>query len=264
MMALLQQLANWLGFGPAHRYPAHDIALAGDRQLHLVGSIHMGSPEMAPLPEALQQQVLRADALIVEVDISDMETPFREERETVPLEQRLRPAHYQQLQQQCENLALSEHRFTWLPAWQVALTLQATQAQALGLRPEFGIDYQLIQAAKNHHIPIIELEGQQAQLRLLRQLPLGGVALLEDTLEHWHINVQLLQMMMGWWLASSANSAPRTVPATFSHDLTEVLMRQRNVRWSQQLHALPLGHYVVVVGALHLYGDDNLPALLQS
>ncbi|MGP2726656.1 TraB/GumN family protein, partial [Serratia marcescens] len=30
-----------------------------------------------------------------------------------------------------------------------------------------------------------------------------------------------------------------------------------------QLEALPAGDYVVAVGALHLYGEDNLPAMLQ-
>ncbi len=263
-MTWLQRLANGLGFGPVYRYPARDIALTGHRHLHLVGSIHMGSPEMVPLPQTLQQQVRQSDALIVEVDVTTLETPFTEERETVALEQRLHPQRYQQLQQRCESLALSEHHFTWLPAWQVALALQATQAQALGLRHQFGIDYQLIQTAKADHIPVIELEGQQAQLRLLRQMRLGGEGLLEDTLEHWHTNTQLLQMMMGWWLASPPRTVNPPLPATFNHELTDILMRQRNLRWCQQLQALPSGRYVVAVGALHLYGDDNLPALLQS
>jgi len=48
----------------------------------------------------------------------------------------------------------------------------------------------------------------------------------------------------------------------------------RRPRWSRaaltasassagSLEALPAGDYVVAVGALHLYGEDNLPAMLQ-
>jgi hypothetical protein len=41
-------------------------------------------------------------------------------------------------------------------------------------------------------------------------------------------------------------------------------MRNRNQQWREQLLALPSGRYLVAVGALHLYGDDNLPGLLKQ
>jgi uncharacterized protein YbaP (TraB family) len=41
-------------------------------------------------------------------------------------------------------------------------------------------------------------------------------------------------------------------------------MLQRNQRWRQDLTALPPGEYVVAVGALHLYGEGNLPDLLKK
>lgn len=264
-MTLLRQLATWLGvISPlAYAYPAFDVDLTPDRQLHLVGSIHMGSVEMSPLPDVLLQRLKQASALIVEVDISDSGSPFGDERVPLPLSERMSAERYQQFQQLCETLALSESRLEYLPAWQVALTLQAVQAQSLGLRPAYGIDYQLIQAAHQHHIPIIELEGQQEQLKLLHQLPDGGIGLLEDTLEHWHVNARLLQVMIGWWLEQPPGKTASRIPMTFSRELSDVLMRQRNVRWREQLQALPPGHYVVAVGALHLYGEDSLTALLQ-
>jgi uncharacterized protein YbaP (TraB family) len=51
--------------------------------------------------------------------------------------------------------------------------LQATQAQRLGLRGDYGIDYQLLNAARAR-MPIIELEGTDSQIALLRQLPDDG------------------------------------------------------------------------------------------
>ncbi len=50
------------------------------------------------------------------------------------------------------------------------------------------MDYQLLQAARAQDKPVIELEGAQQQLAMLEQLPEGGIALLRDTLEHWHTN----------------------------------------------------------------------------
>lgn len=101
-------------------------------------------------------------------------------------------------------------------------------------------------------------------MSMLEQLPEGGMALLRDTLEHWHTNARLLQTMVSWWLDAKPSGMLETLPATFSADLYDVLMHQRNRDWQQKLEALPPGNYVVAVGALHLYGEDNLPAMLQA
>lgn len=142
--------------------------------------------------------------------------------------------------------------------------MQARQAQRLGLRAEYGVDYQLLQAARAQHKKVIELEGAQQQLAMLEQLPEGGMALLRDTLEHWHTNARLLQTMVSWWLDAKPRGALETLPATFSAGLYDVLMHRRNRDWRQKLERLPAGNYVVAVGALHLYGEDNLPAMLQA
>ncbi|MGP2758946.1 TraB/GumN family protein [Serratia marcescens] len=265
MGQLLRHLAAFLGLISPKRYayPALDITLPGDRRLHLVGSIHMGTVDMSPLPARLAARLQQADALIVEADITDSASPFDHAEQQPALEQRLSAEEYQRLLALCHELGADPHAFATLPGWQVALMMQARQAQRLGLRAEYGVDYQLLQAARAHDKPVIELEGAQQQLAMLEQLPEGGIALLRDTLEHWHTNARLLQTMVSWWLDAKPRGTLDTLPATFSAGLYDVLMHQRNRDWRRQLEALPAGDYVVAVGALHLYGEDNLPAMLQ-
>lgn len=62
--------------GSSYSWPALDITLPGERYLHLVGSIHMGTRDMSPPPARLLKKIRQADALIVEADISGSETPF--------------------------------------------------------------------------------------------------------------------------------------------------------------------------------------------
>ncbi|MCG8707068.1 TraB/GumN family protein [Brenneria sp. 4F2] len=266
MGQLLRKIATFFGFITplAYAYPAVDVHLGDERLFHLVGSIHMGSIDMAPLPDELLRQLQRATALIVEADISDTGSPFEHTETEPPLAARLSPEDYRLLLQICEKLAFSESYLDRVPAWQAALMLQARQAQQLGLRPNYGIDYQLINAAKAQGVTIIELEGQQTQVDLLHQLPQGGLPLLQDTIRHWHINARLLQTMVGWWLDSKPGKMSSPLPATFGNEMNELLMNQRNRLWQKKLNALPPGNYVVAVGALHLYGDDNLPSLLQA
>lgn len=265
MGQLLRRLAAFLGFiSPmSYPYPALDISLPGERQFHLIGSIHMGTIDMAPLPEQLTARLLQADALIVEADITTSSSPFGQSELQPAIEQRLSPQELQRLKELCQELGTDVAAFSALPGWQIALMMQARQAQRLGLRAEYGIDYQLLQAAKAQQMLVIELEGAEEQLAMLEQLPEGGMALLHDTLEHWHTNARLLQTMVSWWLHTKPNSVLETLPTTFSAELYDVLMHRRNRNWQQKLEALPPGNYVVAVGALHLYGEDNLPDMLQ-
>lgn len=248
----------------SYAYPALDVVLPAGRQLHLVGSIHMGTRDMMPLPAQLLQALDAADALIVEADITRGASPFRDGGSWPGLTQRLASDSLPVLQRLCDELSISTERVDTLPGWQVALMLQAQQAQRLGLRPDYGIDYQLLQAAKERGKTIIELEGPDEQLALLKALPDNGMALLEDTLQHWHTNARLLQTMVSWWLETPPRQRQMALPTTFSSELNDVLMNQRNQHWSETLSQLAAGRYVVAVGALHLYGEGNLPALLQS
>ncbi|WP_192457299.1 TraB/GumN family protein [Musicola keenii] len=265
MKHLLRRIAAFLGLLPSshYRYPAVDVEVEPQRHFHLVGSIHMGTVDMSPLPPALLQQLDGAAALIVEADIADSGSPFDTIGAEPPMAERLTADTLQRLQRLCDELSFSYASLDHLPAWQAALMLQARQAMMLGLRPGYGIDYQLIHAARERTLPIIELEGQQSQMELLLQLPQDGMLLLEDTLHHWHTNARLLQTMVSWWVSDKPVHIGN-VPPTFGNQMTEMLMHQRNQRWQQQLLALPAGRYVVAVGALHLYGEGNLSQLLAG
>jgi uncharacterized protein YbaP (TraB family) len=233
-MSLFQRIkASFRALFPRrYRWPGLDISLPGGQHLHLVGSIHMGTRDMSPLPEGLIARLRHADALIVEADISGNESPFEGLAIPPPLNERLSAS-------------------------------QLAELERLGLRGDYGIDYQLLNAARAQQLPIIELEGADSQIALLRQMPNDGLLLLEDTLTHWHTNARLLQTMVSWWLDSPPVVDRLALPATFSESLYDVLMHERNQAWCEKLHALPAGRYVVAVGALHLYGEGNLPSLLR-
>ena len=48
--------------GSSYSWPALDITLPGERYLHLVGSIHMGTRDMSPPPARLLKKIRQADA----------------------------------------------------------------------------------------------------------------------------------------------------------------------------------------------------------
>ncbi|ELX8379381.1 TraB/GumN family protein [Providencia vermicola] len=266
MAKLLESLKNWLHTeaAPVYPYPAVDIRLSKKLKLHIVGSIHMGTENMFPLSEILLEKLNQADALIVESDITDMRSPFTAgENAHVPLQERLTATEYALLLSHCQEIHQEPTQFDSLPSWQVALILQATQAQGLGLHGRYGIDYQLLCNAQSQQKKIIELEGIDTQIELLLTLPEEGLALLRDTLVHWRTNARSLQTMISWWLDFQPNNDV-TLPKTFSDEVYHILMEQRNQAWSTKLRSLPDGYYVVAVGALHLFGDGSLVDHLRN
>ncbi|MDQ6190729.1 TraB/GumN family protein [Klebsiella pneumoniae] len=213
-----------------------------------------GHPRHGAAAGEASEKIRQADALIVEADISGNETPFSDLPTYPPLAERLSDAQLSELEARTGELGLSVGLFDSQPLWQVAMVLQATQAQKLGLRPDYGIDYQLLMAAREQHSG--DGAGRRRQPnRAAARSARRGMALLEDTLTHWRTNARLLQVMIGWWLEQPPSRGAVSLPTTFSQSLYDVLMHQRNLAWRETLLALPPGRYVVAVGALHLYGE---------
>ncbi|CAK9884203.1 MAG: hypothetical protein XXXJIFNMEKO3_00584 [Candidatus Erwinia impunctatus] len=260
LFRIMPLIRRWLTGG--YRYPALDITL-GARRLHLVGTVHMGTPDMAPLPAALLHHLARADALLVEADLTRAKSPFSDVPSSQGNLSGLTEVQQTMLQRRCNEAGIATEVYQHRVAWQIALMLQAQQAWQLGLRPHYGIEQQLLDALPRYGTPLIELEGGEAQLALLKELPDDGLPLLQDTLEQWQPNARLLQMMVSWWLGSPPVAGEKSLTSTFSHDLNNVLMQERNQRWCQIISQLPAGRYVVAVGALHLYCEQSLPQLLR-
>lgn len=174
-----------------------------------------GNCSDGPLPARLLARLEQTQALIVEADITFSPPLTHAGEAQTPLADRLSAAHYDHVRQLSKEYHFDLAALDALPAWHVALLLQSRQAERLGLRADYGIDYQLIQAARANDQPIIELEGPEEQLGLLRKLPDHGAALLADTLTHWHTNARLLQVMIGWWLESRPVDVRQAFPSTF-------------------------------------------------
>lgn len=93
--------------GNHYTWPAIDITLPGNRHFHLIGSIHMGSHDMAPLPTRLLKKLKNADALLVEADVSTSDTPFANLPACEALEERISEEQLQNLQHISQEMGIS-------------------------------------------------------------------------------------------------------------------------------------------------------------
>ena len=262
--SFLTKIRQWLR--PNQEWLSYTCS-RGEREFILVGSIHMGVPAMAPLPSELRNIQRDCHALVVEADITQSPVPEIESSAQIPtLQQRLTTEQWLQFEAACQECHLDPLMLAQFPAWQIGLTLQQKQAHMLGLRPEFGVDHQLLNLAHQANQPVIALESPQQQLQLLTNLPHQGLDLLLDSLVHWRSNARQLQKMIDWWLSKnqSSHSPLPELSRSFGDDLQQAFITERNKQWARQLLALPPGRYLVAVGALHLSGPDNVIDLITS
>src|SRR5690606_9050436 len=111
-------------FPRRYAWPGLDISLPGGQHLHLVGSIHMGTQDMSPLPPGLIKLLKHADALVVEADISGHESPFAGLESDLTLAERLDETQLAELTRVADETGVSLSMIDTLPLWQIAMVLQ--------------------------------------------------------------------------------------------------------------------------------------------
>ncbi|CAH0540948.1 TraB/GumN family protein [Vibrio marisflavi] len=248
--------------------PLYWGAQKGKTQFMIVGSIHVGEQNMYPLPKAVTQFLKSSDGLIVEADIrkfspSDLPAP------TVKTEQVLDAKSNKELKSISQKLGLDVSILQKSPPWATALTLQIGQFKELGLSPALGVDHRVMALAEMNSVPIIGLETVGFQFSLLTDLPDGGKSLLKNTLDEFDKSFGYSKCLVKAWKAGDKTTLDRFAEQTsFSRDFDNKFIFSRNRDWAKKLSSknfLPVndGKYLIVVGALHLVGKDNLLTLLK-
>ncbi|WNJ94557.1 TraB/GumN family protein [Vibrio ruber] len=249
--------------------PLYWLASKNQMQLMLLGSIHVGHPDMYPLPKPVTDFLRDSDGLIVEADIRQANT-----LQYPPVEwtsqQVLSASELKKLESIAEQLNLNAQRLKASPPWQTAIGLQMQAISRLGYRADLGIDQYMIQQAASESIPIIGLESLQSQIDLLASMKQNGKELLTTTLEDWEENTHETECLVASWHQGDPEQLKQLIDHhDMSQEMSEQLEIQRNHRWLNQLTSPPIfsehpSKYLVVVGALHLIGQENLIQLLTK
>ncbi|GHW96263.1 TraB/GumN family protein [Vibrio cholerae] len=245
----------WLFIQPLHAEPLYWSATKGSTQLILLGSLHVGSDQLYPLPDQLAQKLKQSAGLVVETDIrhqSNITLPAT----TVSSEQVLSDEQLFVLDGIAQQLRLDAQQIRQLPPWSASLILQMRQFLELGYQADRGIDLYFMQQAEQHQLPVLSLETLQFQVDLLAHLPNSGQELLVSLIDEWENNTQLTECMIESWKKGDEKNLLQ-------------MLTERNQDWAEKLthpQFLPQQGkpYLVVVGTLHLIGKQSLLSILEQ
>jgi len=244
------------------------IQLPGGGSAWLFGAMAYGRKGDAPLPGYVQKALADSESLASELRlppdrvaaaeaIAGMRQPGASFRAGLGPEQSSR---YDAL---CRERQLPCEQLDGLPPFFLLGTLAKVLAAQQGLAPALG------SAGAVHEIwrdkPFIELEGQDAGLALLRELPAPDQhQLLEQLLSQR--GADSLTAYEAWRRGDVAGLQAQLSETSFSAPTRARLLTSRHGQWRDKLMAyLRAGRRVFVsVGAGHLGGSEGLDALLRA
>lgn len=244
--------------------------------VYIAGSMHLLRDADAALPASYQQAYGEAERLVMEIDVDDVDpaaaAAFTASHATYPpgagLRQALGERRWSRARGAFAELGIDLETLDRLEPWAVALLYSVTGMTQLGLDPQLGVEEQLKRRALADAKPITGLETLEFQLGLFDALsPAEQAELLDMTLEDTAGSSREIDRLTRAWrdgdealLARLLLREYRRFPALF-----EPLVNGRNRDWVPQVEALLArpDDTLVVVGALHLVGEQGLISLLR-
>lgn len=270
-MKILPFLVLWLWCSHSLAAPALWSATKAGQQLWLFGSIHLADQRLSSLPPTLLHSLQQSEQLFLEVDPGTISpatlAPFLSMPPGDSWHSRLGAPLAAELERAVDDMALSPLKP--LPPWFAVLQLTQARAQRLGFASARGVDMQMMELARQQHIPVRGLESPGLVFGLLASLPERQLEadFVRHTLDELDDLQQHLDQLLATWQAGDEQALLSLLRTEQSPPLNRFieqdLLLSRNRLWLDHLKSQAPQKALLVVGALHLYGEHGLIRLLE-
>ena len=258
------------------------------RFIYLLGSIHVATEDMYPLPDYVLDAYDSCDALAVECDIIAAEKDMglaMEMAKSMVLTDGTRISDHISAETYEKAVEILEENNTYYsaldmykPVMWYSLISSLAMEQA-GVDVSLGIDRYFLKDAKKQDKPILEVESVQEQYDILGGMSMELQALmLEETVAYYGnpmYSMSVKAMCNAWatgdedGLLNMMNTDVDALPpeqAALLKEFNDTLEGQRNVNMTDfAVESLELGGSVfIVVGAAHVLGEDGMAAVLAE
>ena len=250
-------------------------AVVEDRSVYLLGSIHFMKSDAYPLSPAIERAYETSGLLVFETDIeglagaaTSLMTAGTLDGGTT-LEDVLSEKLYADVSERFEASGMSIDPFNTTRPWMLALTLTSMELMKEGYLGSAGIDAHFSSRAKRDGKARQGLESIKYQISLFADLSADdGEDFLRYTLEDLDSVIPLVDDLVRAWKRGDSGRIEEVLVESFDEyeAIFEHFVTERNHRWMETIEELFLGDAdaMVVVGALHLVGEQGLIELLRA
>lgn len=249
----------------------------GDHHLFIGGTVHVLGQSDYPLPGAFETAYREASAIVFEADPQALQSPEFQQalvaRTTYPpgrdLTTVLDDETVKDLEQYLSSRGIPMDNLIRFKAGMVSITLTVIELQRLGLAGT-GVDAFFGLRALQDEKTVRGLETAEEQLAYIATMGAGREdALIDYTLRQIEELPQLMQAMKAAWRSGDNARMEAVAMKPLEEDFPEVhdqFVTRRNAAWLPEIEAMLQSGPVefVLVGALHLVGDEGLLAQLKA
>lgn len=242
---------------------------------HVFGTLHAGDPRLGSLPAPVHDAFAQSRSLMLEY-VAD---PYSRERfleaalylDGRTLAQDIGGEHFERAVQAMRPIGLPREFVSKLKPWGVLLNLRISR-QPGGATPP---DAQLFELARARRLPVTQIENVEEQVFTFDEMSMATqIALLRHYLEHRDeldalaertLRAYLARNLRDLWEAQQDYARRHPEIAPHHAELMKRVVLDRSVVMAFRMQReLRRGRAFVAVGALHLYGEQGVLALLEE
>jgi uncharacterized protein YbaP (TraB family) len=272
---LLAQQAHAASAAPAKKAMFWKVS-SRDHVAWLLGSIHVGSKSMYPLPKEIEDAFDRSEALLVEIDINHVDlskmqgliltTGMYAGDDT--LWKHVSPETRQRLEEFCEKYSFPAMALAKMKPWAVAAMVATLPLMKTGMDMGLGIDKYFLDKADKVKKRVVEIESAEGQMKLISGITAEMLenAVATQAKQDPQESGKRLQEV---WIAGDTiqmEKITREMTASDPADFSAAMLRDRNLHMADVAEQFLKGKETafVVVGAAHMVGADGVVKLLET
>ncbi|MBT8137842.1 MAG: TraB/GumN family protein [Gammaproteobacteria bacterium] len=242
----------------------------------LLGSIHLLRPQDYPLPEVYDEVYAEAEQLVMELDMDDLDvSTMQREMMTAAmidngsLRDLLGEEAWNTAARTAAGMDIELEMLGAVEPWFAALTVVELQMVKMGFNPALGVEFYFLERARNDDKPITGLETIGEQIAFFDEMPIDTQRrFLLKTLDDASKIGTDIDALVGAWRSGDLAAMRGELTRGFDGfpQVYNSLVAARNAGWLEDITDLldDEDDYLVIVGALHLVGEDSLVKLLDE
>ncbi len=251
----------------------------GDSRVYLLGSFHMLRADDYPLAADVDQAFAASNRLMFELSPADMQSPdlvgkmmqAAMRTDGSELRRDLDAPTWTKLQAYAAANNMPLAQLQGMKPWFVGLTITLSQLARMGLDPELGLDRHFMKRAADAGKPTSGLESIDTQIAVFAQMSAKEQQqMVAEALDQAEQADALSRKLHDAWRRGDEKTLWNEMAVDMRSQYPQLYKRintDRNDAWvpklQQQLQA-GQGGTLVVVGALHLLGEDGLVEKLRG
>ena len=253
------------------------MAEGTSNHVYLLGSVHLLREEDHPLPRVIDEAYDEAETLYMELDMDDLDPLLMQAtinrlgmlEEGTSLRDVMGEELYAEAMAVAVELEIPLEMLERTEPWFAAITVEQLALARIGFNPSYGVEMHLLRKASRDGKTILGFESVEQQLAYLDGLSLDAqLALFMQTLTESAAIREVMDDLILAWRSGDIDFLEQTLLDDVSGypELYDTIVVNRNRLWVDTIDGLlEQGEdYLVVVGALHLVGEDGVPQLLRQ